>query len=306
MEVNTLIQKNQKYYIMKKKLEKKRYYETLSTIEVEEFIHNTFKTFEDFYEPMIHNISPNVKSLFDLAKILIDVIKTEGYEIQEMDERYFATKIIWEVDGAHSISVKAIVDSKDSPAREFMIGIISHMTNVLYYTNPGQYLEHQYQMSIERYEYDEEYDSKEEQEEMHKQIENDYEELEKFSKIIESRTPLPYLEILFNELTDTDPYDKIMKIVRRINSRPMSFYELPDNNEEVEFLEAIRIEYDWDNFLTDQYIQELDDRVNNIGISSAKEITQLGNELQEVMPFEPYLELINELSNINDGFIKHN
>jgi len=277
------------------KLKNKRSFNLLKINNVDKFVRDLYKSLEYECETILNNINPHsIETLYDLAQILYDTALSFDYNIglTSGDEFYISSNN-YEISQPYSIEVHLIVDSDSSIERDFVIMIISYMVWTLYYDSVESYCDSQ-------------------AEQLEEWIENDPDgeitindiaeannELNKFNKLLTKNVKIVDITYLYNQLDNKEPYKHIVDLIILIGDITLDKFSF-DIEEHARFQVAMRIEYNFNNILTEHYVNELDDYVNNSGIANPQTVSLLGMEVNEPIQFEPYIELIEELSKIVD------
>jgi len=247
---------------------------------------------------MIHNISEN-NTLLDLAHALVEASEINGYNLLEQDDHYILSKQVFEVDQPYSIEVKSVFEKRKSKKRDFMILIIKHMLNNLFFPDPSEYI--YYVHENEDTGLEENWNDLDiiDLENAKQTLYFDKKELEDFTEKVRGPVELFILEIEYQDMRVKKPFTRIMDLLRSINNYPITMFLSGVNNDEgTEFTAAFRIEYNFDNVLTEEYVRMTDETINNNWFSEPVEITRLGEKEIEFPEFMPYVELMLEMRKI--------
>ncbi len=283
-----------------KKLKYKNYYKTLSLTEIEKFIKDLYFTLEDEMQ-ILNNINRySFETLYDLARVMIDIAKSHGYKLFSNDDDFYLEEIVYEIEGPLSAEVEPIYKSTHTKERAFMINVLGHMSNILYY--PAVDYQDMY------YEIEEDWNremlaskeiTSEEFDENEIILNEAKEELDVYSRSL-IEISIPTLQSSFDIIKNNKPYQELLRLIKLIDNKPISLFINPFS-EEVEFTNSMRIEYDFNNFLTEKYTMNLDESINNEGIGNACILTKLGIVNNIEKDIAPYVLLIEEVNKIIDN-----
>jgi len=246
---------------------------------------------------VLNNINKHsFETLYDLAKIMVDIVEDSGFQLFASEDEFYLEEVVHYTTEPLSAECKSIIKSEHTKERSFMINVLGYMTTTLYYSSPN-YQEMYYEMETDNNESIHGDEITEEEYELNEIMLNEaLEDLNSFEQSLPTVNSND-VQSSFNVIRNNEPYKELMRLINLIDNKPITLFVNP-YAEEAEFTNSMRIEYDFDNLLTERYIDSLDDHINNDGIGNPCILTKLGFINNSKEEFKPYLLLIKELNKV--------
>lgn len=276
------------------KLKTKRTFNLLPVKEIEQFIRDMYKTLNYEYDFILNNLNPySFNTMYDLAETLLSTVLPFGYNIyldeNNTDEYYLATSL-FVINQPRSVEVCSVIRSKKTLEKNFLLNVMGYMVSELQYPSVDDYREsHEERLMEWTFEDENGYSEQD--------IKEEADKLLKFSNLLPKNLSISAIDKSFETLINKSVYENLVELIHQIDNIPLGDFELCIDDE-VSFFVSMRIEYDFDNLLTENYTNEIDEIIDNSSISDPRQLIPLGDEIKEPLPFEPYIELIEELSKI--------
>ena len=201
--------------------------------------------------------------------MMINLAERHDYTVFTYDGEYFLKSLKTEIVSPYSIEIKDVVNYKDCIEREFMMGVFNYMMKELHYISFFDYDDFIYENEVEMIVSSGDPLTEEDNEAL-KKLDHDNNVFKSLTKVFEHIVEFSDLMIIFDSMNKKTQkkYQCIIDNLNNIQGVPISLFHAPnDDGEETSFMEAFRIEYDFDNAITEANIRYIDDHVNNFGLT---------------------------------------